>query len=269
MFLSMVIMTLCLLQSKAEEVSDATNTNDDMTTELRNLKDKVNVLQEELNFERGSRVDTDKYVSDLTGLYRRLVLENIDIRKENQKFKSDILLLVKNTDDRKVNSTHETDRLSISKSELRRILEQFNISSQEQRRVKEDLGLIFHIMNATQKNLHLQEITIANMANNTSALTMDIEDLRTHFESQSSFINNTEISISLMSGTILALNQTLNTITEGDLEERIANLIEEYRELNETVKHIHDDMTIYHRKSNTSVRRQPKYKGECVSIVVD
>ena len=87
--LCLVLLTLSFPYTISDTGSDTYQYNKD-SAEMKYLKDTVQVIKQELNNERASRINMDREMTALTRRYREIILEHSDLKMEHETFKNDL-----------------------------------------------------------------------------------------------------------------------------------------------------------------------------------
>ena len=206
-----VLLTICFPYTISDTGSDTYQYDKD-AAEMKYLKDTVQVIKQELNNERTSRINMDREMTALTRRYREIILEHSDLKMEHDQFKKDLsinfFLTMESFDshassnnktlsslfgkladiENVVSSLHHIKSVSIAESPLtsklltemetiRGMIEKSNIHCS----TGADVDFILGFINQTQTYIHNQENFSIVVENNVQSLKTDIQELNEQF----------------------------------------------------------------------------------------
>ena len=82
--------------------------HNDLNVELKYLKEIITTMKKEINFLTAARINLDKELSDLTRRYRKLLIENNDIKRSLEEAKREVAANLSSTT---MDIKHEVDEL--------------------------------------------------------------------------------------------------------------------------------------------------------------
>ena len=242
-FLCLVFLTISLPDTISDTGSDTYRYDKD-AAEIKYLKDTVQVIKQELNNERASRINMDREMTALTRRYREIILEHSYLKMEHDKFKKDLsinfFLTMESFESHALLNNKTLSSLFGKLADLENVASSLNhiksasvverplmsklLTEMETIRglieksyihcsTGEDIELIVQFINQTQTYIQNQENIRIQVENNVQSLQTDIHELNDRFANFSSVEASFRVEIH---DTIMQLSEAIHNISVED-----------------------------------------------------